>query len=59
MSEETRIWYQKGYEQAKRDYEKKGIRVHAYLDGGRHEAMELIEERGLKHNATLILDEEA
>ena len=56
MSEEARIWYQKGYEQAKRDFEKKGIRVYAYLDG----AMELGIELGLElNNATLILDEEA
>ena len=59
-SDNKRVWYQKGYEQAKQDFEKKitnGIRVYAYLDCGRYEAMDLVIERGLKHNATLILDD--
>ena len=35
-----------------------GLRVFAYLDGGRYEAMDLVMERNLKHNATLLLDKD-
>jgi hypothetical protein len=34
-----------------------GVRVHAFNEEGRYEAMQLGEERNLKHNATLILDD--
>lgn len=33
-----------------------GVRVYAFNEEGRYEAIDLVDERNLKHNATLIID---